>query len=596
MVRRKSSLSVLVSTILLGGVVALAPVSPAQAVVTDTAPLQSQCDSGGSTTYTWGDGALTAVTRPVVASMTVNGEAVPFGQIAAPNDHKLGVAICSNMSDARKVGFSVIHREGSSYTMGLAGAQTPLGATVDENTVISFTLTNLGTLAQYYSFSLVHGIVSDWTTANLGTGSASLTVTMKPARTPLVDFSIPAAQFCSATPPVCDAASSGMDILSASFDMDFDQAGNFADFRGSYFALEGAVSGFVTPQQNDDGTRSISAKLGGPHTLADTVTPNVGSMQAFLPTAVLSGLLGVDAASLSESDLSVRREEGGDSSSAPFSVTSVAGGAIISVSDITFSTPEYTIQSGSGAGSYRLFSSDGGVFNYGDDTLVGSAAGSRLAKPIVGAAATSDRDGYWLVSSDGGVFNYGDAGFFNSMGGKRLAAPIVGITPTPTDQGYWLVAADGGVFAFGDARFYESMGGKRLNAPIVGITATSTGNGYWLVASDGGVFAFGDALFKGSAGSTRINKPVVGIASTSDDGGYWLVASDGGIFNYGSADFHGSAGAIRLNKPVVGMTAMSNDAGYWLVASDGGVFNYGAAEHAGSAAGIKLAAPIVAID
>ncbi|MDA8186060.1 MAG: hypothetical protein M0035_16815, partial [Actinomycetota bacterium] len=67
-------------------------------------------------------------------------------------------------------------------------------------------------------------------------------------------------------------------------------------------------------------------------------------------------------------------------------------------------------------------------------------------------------------------FAFGDAPFEGSMAGSRLAAPVVGMAATPDGDGYWLVGADGGIFAFGDAPFEGSMAGSQLAAPVVGIT------------------------------------------------------------------------------------------------------------------------------
>jgi hypothetical protein len=203
-----------------------------------------------------------------------------------------------------------------------------------------------------------------------------------------------------------------------------------------------------------------------------------------------------------------------------------------------------------GAG-YRLYASDGGVFNFGDSSFYGSTGGKHLNEPIVGAAPTSVGVGYWLVASDGGVFSFGDATFFGSMGGSKLNKPVVGMAGTPDEGGYWLVASDGGIFTFGDATFYGSTGAIRLNEPIVGMAATPDGKGYWLVASDGGIFSFGDATFYGSTGNLTLNKPIVSMIPTVDGRGYWLVASDGAVFSFGDAAFYGSTGNLTLNKPIV---------------------------------------------
>ncbi|HEV8626570.1 MAG TPA: superoxide dismutase family protein [Acidimicrobiia bacterium] len=167
------------------------------------------------------------------------------------------------------------------------------------------------------------------------------------------------------------------------------------------------------------------------------------------------------------------------------------------------------------AAGYWLVGTDGGIFAYGDASFLGSTGNIKLARPVVGMAATPSGDGYWVVASDGGVFNYGDAPFAGSTGAIKLNQPVVGLAPTPSGQGYWLVAADGGVFNFGDAVLYGSLGGTKLNSPIVAMAATGTGEGYWLFAADGGVFAFGDAAFMGSTGGTRLAKQVVGATRGS---------------------------------------------------------------------------------
>ena len=117
---------------------------------------------------------------------------------------------------------------------------------------------------------------------------------------------------------------------------------------------------------------------------------------------------------------------------------------------------------------------------------------TRLNKPVVALAATSDGQGYWMVASDGGVFSYGDAHFFGSTGNIRLNRPIVGLTATPDRFGYWMVATDGGVFTFGDAAFYGSTAGSPGD-PVERVVPSHSGHGYWVVQQNGTATAFGDA-------------------------------------------------------------------------------------------------------
>jgi Tol biopolymer transport system component len=263
-------------------------------------------------------------------------------------------------------------------------------------------------------------------------------------------------------------------------------------------------------------------------------------------------------------------------------------------------SPNFPIGQGSGGPvvvnapgpGYRFVAADGGIFSFGP-AFFGSTGNLKLAKPIVGMAATPANNGYWLVASDGGVFSFGDAKFYGSTGNIHLAQPIVGMAATPSGNGYWFVASDGGIFSFGDAKFYGSTGAMKLNKPIVGMAATSTGNGYWLVASDGGIFSFGDAKFYGSTGSLKLVKPIVGMDRSATGNGYRFVASDGGIFSFGDAKFYGSMGGKPLAKPIVGMAGVRGADGYWLVAADGGIFSFGAANFHGSTGNLKLALPIV---
>jgi hypothetical protein len=265
-------------------------------------------------------------------------------------------------------------------------------------------------------------------------------------------------------------------------------------------------------------------------------------------------------------------------------------GQVVRITD-----PAPASQLGGDLGGYRLASSDGGVFDFGNFTFSGSLGGVHLDQPIVGTASDPVGPGYWLVSSDGGVFTFGDAGFFGSLGGVHLNAPIVGMAPTPDGRGYWLVSSDGGVFTFGDATFFGSTGGHRLNAPIVGLAATPDGGGYDLFASDGGVFTFGDASFFGSMGNQRLNARIVGGALTPSGKGYDLVAADGGVFTFGDATFFGSTGGHRLNAPIVGLQLSPDGGGYLLAAADGGIFGFGDATFVGSLGQLQLQRPIVGL-
>ncbi|MEA2566420.1 MAG: hypothetical protein QOD49_1597 [Actinomycetota bacterium] len=276
------------------------------------------------------------------------------------------------------------------------------------------------------------------------------------------------------------------------------------------------------------------------------------------------------------------------------SLTVVANGAALPSSILSGTGVAAPPGSNPGNGYWEV-ASDGGIFNFGSATFLGSTGSIKLNKPIVGMARTADGNGYWLVATDGGIFAFGNAKFFGSTGSIHLNQPIVGMAATPDGQGYWLVASDGGIFAFGNAKFFGSTGSVHLNKPIVGMVAAPDGGGYWMVATDGGIFAFGTSKFLGSTGSIHLNQPIVGMASTPDGQGYWLAATDGGIFAFGTSKFFGSTGSIHLNQPVVGIAATLDGAGYWMSATDGGIFNFGDARFFGSTGSIKLNKPMVGL-
>ncbi len=324
--------------ILLALILSTARMGVAGATATEGAPSQVDCNSG-STTYTWtGEG----IDIPVIASLSVDGEEVD--DPANPENGSIGAAICPSVEQGRRTGLFVYYRNGSTNDFDLSNAVTPdTSSPITADSDITITLTDMGTgFANRYSFALIHGNVSNWETSNLGTDSASVNVTMSPVRTPYGngdDFA-----FCTATPPNCNANASDVDALSASMDMTFNEPQEGSnDFEGAYFALTGAMGGFVQAERNDKGEASLVATLGAPHFLANGTTLNTGSMQAFLPTSVLEDLLELPPGDVDESSLEVTRTESGDSEEAPFSIVTTSGGVIVRLSNITFSSPAYTI-------------------------------------------------------------------------------------------------------------------------------------------------------------------------------------------------------------------------------------------------------------
>lgn len=324
--------------------------------ITQGAPNQSQCDNG-STTYTWeGEG----LDRPVISSLSVKVgdtvEEVPNPEVPSEN-HDIGVAICPNVEAGRRSGLFVYQKIDMANDFDLTTAKSPVSDTIlDANSEITITIEDFGDLAQYFSFALVHGDVTNYETSNLGTPEATMSITLKPVRTPFGsgddvdnDFS-----FCTATPPNCNADHSQVDAFSASLDMTFDQTGYGNEFTGSYFAMTGAMGAWVEPQGPEGQPRSIKASLGGPHFLADGTTLNIGSLQAFIPDAAVLNMFEVSSGELTSDSLSVTRTESGETADAPFELEQVDGGILVSMDNVHFSSPSYNIGlagfNGSGGG------------------------------------------------------------------------------------------------------------------------------------------------------------------------------------------------------------------------------------------------------
>ena len=96
----------------------------------------------------------------------------------------------------------------------------------------------------------------------------------------------------------------------------------------------------------DPDSNSLVVQLANPH-LTGTGALATGSYETFLPTAFLEGTMNVpDASTLSSGTVSVVRTAGGASSTAPFTLTHVAGGIRITITGITYSSPTYRLHPG----------------------------------------------------------------------------------------------------------------------------------------------------------------------------------------------------------------------------------------------------------
>ena len=229
---------------------------------------------------------------------------------------------------------------------------------------------------------------------------------------------------------------------------------------------------------------------------------------------------------------------------------------------------------------YRLATSDGGVFDFGNLPDCGGLNTTVLPSNVVSMTATPGGGGYWLLLADGSVYAFGNARWFGDLRGSAWSggpvppgAPVVGIAATPTGKGYFVVAADGSVYAFGDAIYRGSRGGLRTDGAVVGMAVDPLTGGYWLVTSRGAVYAE-DAPYYGSAAGLQLLSPIVAMAAAPDGSSYWLAAQNGDVYSYSTAK-DGSKSHTNAFSPVIGIAASSTGSGYWLASADGTVLRSG---------------------
>jgi hypothetical protein len=152
---------------------------------------------------------------------------------------------------------------------------------------------------------------------------------------------------------------------------------------------------------------AISVKMRGPHMTAGTLTApvvNKGSLKAFIPTSAVTACFGVSTVAEVVNALSVTRTDGTVETAlvagTNFVSSEVEGGLLVSVPEITFSNPEYTIKStlsaylaGAGGGTSGGTTSGGttsGGTTTGGTTTGGSASSSTASYKIAkkGSKAT----------------------------------------------------------------------------------------------------------------------------------------------------------------------------------------------------------------
>ncbi|CAB4883169.1 unannotated protein [freshwater metagenome] len=233
----------------------------------------------------------------------------------------------------------------SSPTASDGSTPLTLNQTVNNDTVIELKIA-LNTLGRTLRWSWANGDLQYWQTTSLGQDGAELTVRLKPAVTPIVDWGAVGPNGCTATPILsCSIALAGAEYLSASLVLSLDTTLDAA-LTGAVFATQGALAGFLQPGGTPAAPVLDLQVASTHHTSADA--PQLGVMKALIPAQALLNLYGVlpaDAGSF----FGVQRTGDTGTQSAPAFEPWTASeqgsdGLLVTVRDITFSAPAFRVK------------------------------------------------------------------------------------------------------------------------------------------------------------------------------------------------------------------------------------------------------------
>ena len=181
--------------------------------------------------------------------------------------------------------------------------------------------------------------------------------------------------------------------------------GNFRGPDGTEYTQSQLSALMGSSGSGSDPSLTVSME-GTPHFRADGVTLNRGSMKAFVPATIARKCFGKSDGSSTLSSiaaaLSVSRQETKEGTSSPQftveAVTSPVEGLLVTVADMTFSNPEYTIKStlsaymagaGSSSGTTTGGTSSGSTSSGSTSSYSISKKGSKATLKIVLGSATT---------------------------------------------------------------------------------------------------------------------------------------------------------------------------------------------------------------
>ena len=328
-------------------------------------PTQTQIDGitqGSTSNPGWGSMAGGAAARPYVLRLTQTTAGVETvlidGGTVTPPVTTVGV-VTPVVSPANLCSVGQAPAQGQCYATPnrvgvMIGQATPThadqdltgAATVD--TVFDMTM-RLNTLGQSLRWSWANLDLLYWNTSNLGTPNAEFRIKFKPVITPMImDFGVN--NGCTSTPiggpGPCNPTKSDLEMLAASITLSLDDTVNTA-LTGAIFATQGAIFGYLDPV----GTAAapvLDLQMAAAHYRPDGSTLQTGVMKALLPSQALLNIYGVLPADAATFFTATRSGAAGTQRAPTYSTWSAAvegsDGLLITISDITFSSPTYQVK------------------------------------------------------------------------------------------------------------------------------------------------------------------------------------------------------------------------------------------------------------
>lgn len=338
-------------------------VSPARSdAIPDDMPNQASLDEARATGIGgWGNMPGGVASRPYVLALSVTNGGVTTPVIAngttvppstSPGDVTATIEpynLCATTPGPdpcypapNRISVSVVYAKSVTVGYNFDAPSETVAPAVGPDSIIDLTLA-LNTLGETLRWSWVNGDLLYWRTTDLGTPAATLQVRFRPGLRPWIDWSTVDANGCTASPPRdCDLTQATGEVLSASLVLSLDDSLDPA-LTGAAFATQGAFIGYLEPSSDENGPR-LTVSASATH-LASNGDPQLGIVQAFIPSAAIVNLFGVlpaDAPSVFDIQ---RTDDAGTQGTPTFATwTAAANGAdglFITVPDVTFSAPAY---------------------------------------------------------------------------------------------------------------------------------------------------------------------------------------------------------------------------------------------------------------